>query len=124
MSVSAPSLQFVLASYDINGTWLGLHNWTLQLQVCGGSAQEAAMWTRWVEGGGEQQQQQQKQQQQQPAGSSSRAYERMMWMILTCGLQASCPSGLFASQEPPGRTSLAVSHNHGHSSRSDVSHNR
>jgi hypothetical protein len=46
MSTSAPSLQFVLAGYDINGTWLGLHNWTLQLQVCGGATREAALWTR------------------------------------------------------------------------------
>lgn len=48
MSASSPALQFVLASYDINGTWLGLHNWTTQLQVCGGSTHEAALWTRYV----------------------------------------------------------------------------
>lgn len=46
MSVSAPALQFVLSTYDINGTWLGLHNWTLQLQACGGSGRDAALWTR------------------------------------------------------------------------------
>lgn len=46
MSTTAPSLQFVLAAYDINGTWLGLHNWTLQLQACGGHASEAALWIR------------------------------------------------------------------------------
>lgn len=45
-SASVSALQFVLASYDINGTWLGLHNWTLQLQACGGHAREAALWTR------------------------------------------------------------------------------
>ena len=50
MSVSAPSLRFVLASYDINGTWLGLHNWTLQLQACGGSTREASLWTRFATG--------------------------------------------------------------------------
>lgn len=48
MSAAAPALQFVLATYDINGTWLGLQNWTLQLQACGGNAREAALWTRWV----------------------------------------------------------------------------
>jgi hypothetical protein len=48
MSASAPALQFVLATYDINGTWLGLQNWTLQLQTCGGSSREAALWTRWA----------------------------------------------------------------------------
>lgn len=47
MSAAAPALQFVLATYDINGTWLGLQNWTLQLQACGGNAREAALWTRW-----------------------------------------------------------------------------
>jgi hypothetical protein len=47
-SAAAPALQFVLATYDINGTWLGLHNWTVQLQVCGARLQEAAKWTRSV----------------------------------------------------------------------------
>lgn len=45
--MSAPPLRFVLAAYDINGSWLGVHNWTLQLQLCGGAAGEAGMWTRW-----------------------------------------------------------------------------
>lgn len=46
MSTSAAPLAFVLSVYDINGTWLGMHNWTLQFQVCGARIEEAAKWTR------------------------------------------------------------------------------
>jgi meckelin len=45
MSTSAAPLAFVLSAYDINGTWLGMHNWTLQFQVCGARIEEAAKWT-------------------------------------------------------------------------------
>lgn len=48
MRTSAAPLQFVLSAYDINGTWLGLHNWTLQFQVCGARVQEASKWTRYI----------------------------------------------------------------------------
>jgi hypothetical protein len=44
-SSSAP-LRFVLSVYEIDGTWLGLSNWTHQLQTCGANVKEASVWTR------------------------------------------------------------------------------
>lgn len=40
----APPLRFVLATYDLSGAWLGLANWTVQLQACGGPTDHAAAW--------------------------------------------------------------------------------
>ena len=42
----APPLRLVLSVYDLNGTWLGLRNWTGQLQVCGAPVGDADAWNR------------------------------------------------------------------------------
>ena len=40
------SLSFVLSTYALNGTWLGLRNFTSQLQLCGAQRPEASAWRR------------------------------------------------------------------------------
>ncbi|GBF95222.1 meckelin [Raphidocelis subcapitata] len=42
---SAP-LRLVLARFDTDGTWLGLVDWSVQLQVCGAGVENAGAWTR------------------------------------------------------------------------------
>ena len=45
-SPSSSPLRFVLSMYDLDGTWLGLKDWTVQLQTCGANVDEASLWTR------------------------------------------------------------------------------
>lgn len=45
LASGAPPLRLVLATFDLDGTWLGLANWTTQLQACGGAAGAADAWT-------------------------------------------------------------------------------
>lgn len=39
-------LNFVLSAYTLNGTWLGFHNLTTQLQMCGADGGEAVKWRK------------------------------------------------------------------------------
>jgi hypothetical protein len=48
VSKKTPPLHFVLSTYDLNGTWLGVKNWTLQMQACGADVKEADIWSKWV----------------------------------------------------------------------------
>jgi hypothetical protein len=43
---SAPRLRLMLATFDLNGSWLGLREWGGQLQVCGAPVGSANAWTR------------------------------------------------------------------------------
>jgi len=46
LATGSPPLRLVLSTFDLDGTWLGLRDWTVQLQVCGNSVQNADAWTR------------------------------------------------------------------------------
>ncbi|MEW5313740.1 MAG: hypothetical protein WDW38_005281 [Sanguina aurantia] len=45
-SGSVSSLEFVLASYRVNGTFLGYRNWTTQFQICGAAKRDSSLWHR------------------------------------------------------------------------------
>ena len=46
LALGAAPLRLVLATYELDGAWAGLQNWTLQLQACGGAPDAAAAWAR------------------------------------------------------------------------------
>ncbi|KAI8463954.1 MAG: Meckelin [Monoraphidium minutum] len=46
LAPDAPRLRLVLSEFDLDGTWLGLADWGVQLQACGAGAGAADAWTR------------------------------------------------------------------------------